>query len=55
MNQIGIYFANAFVALFFYIQDYFWYIIAFILFAVVGTIEFREKQYLFVDDERKVV
>lgn len=55
MNQICVYFSNAFIVLYFYLQNYFWYIIMFVFFAIVALIEFHEKDYLFVDDERKVV
>ena len=54
-NYIVTVFSNAFIVLCFYIQSYFWYIVIFALLATVGIIEFHEKDYLFVDDERKVI
>lgn len=55
MGDIMIYFANAFITLFFYFQSYFWYIVLFILFAICVIVEFKEKSFLYIDDERKVV
>ena len=55
METIFIVLKNAFISSFFYIQNYFFYFILLILFVICGCIEFHEKQFLFVDDERKVI
>lgn len=55
LTHIINYFSNAFIVLYFYLQSYFWYIVIFSLLAVAAIIEFHEKEFLFVDDERKVV
>lgn len=54
-QSIMVYFANGLLTLFFYFQNYFWYIVMFFLFLIVGGLEFKEKQHLYVDDERKVI
>lgn len=54
-TNVFTYFSNAFIVLYFYLQCYFWYIIMGVFFAVIVGIEFHEKQFLFIDDERKVV
>lgn len=55
MNYIITIFSNAFIVLSFYIQNYFWYIVLFSLLAIMAFTEFHEKDFLFVDDERKVI
>ncbi len=55
MQNILIYLGNACIALFYLFQVYFWYIVMFVLFFVMAMTEYKEKQHLFVDDERKVV
>ena len=55
INTIVTVFSNAFITLYFYIQSYFGYIVIFALLAIMAGIEFHEKDFLFVDDERKVV
>lgn len=54
-QSLLIYFTNALITLLYYFQSYFWYIVMFILFVITGVLEYKEKQVLFVDDERKVV
>ena len=55
MQNLFIYLGNACIALLYYFQMYFWYIIMFILMMGMGAVEYHEKQHLYVDDERKVV
>ena len=47
-------FANGFTSLYFYVLNYSIYILIAILFIVAGVLEYKEKQHLYVNDERKV-
>ena len=49
------YYANAFIVLYFYLQSYFLEIVMMGLMICLVIIEFKEKEFLFVHDERKVV
>jgi len=54
-NMIGTVFQNAGIIIYFYIQMYFpFFIIAGIL-VIAGIIEYKEKRFLTVEDERKVI
>ncbi len=55
MQNIFIYFANAFITLYFYIHLYFWHFILLILCLIAAVVEFRSKEFLYIDDQRKVV
>jgi|GEM_PF-7017583 len=54
-NLIGTIFQNAGIIIYFYIQMYFpLFIIGWIL-ITAGIIEYKEKRFLTVEDERKVI
>ena len=55
LNYISTIFTNAFIVCYFYLQMYFYQIVLFIILVIAGIIEFKEKEFLTVDDERKVV
>lgn len=46
---------NGIIATFYYMQTYILYIACLALFIIHACIEFHEKMYKVVDDERKVV
>lgn len=54
-SLIMTYFANGFIVLYFYLQSYFVEIVLLTLCLICVFIEYKEKQFLFVHDERKVV
>lgn len=47
--------ANAFITLYMYFQLYFWHFLLFVLCMVCVVLEYKEKGFLYVDDQRKVV
>lgn len=55
MDNFLIYISNGAIALWYYFTSYFWYFVLFGLLTTAGFVEFHEKQFLFVDDERKMV
>lgn len=55
MGNIGIMYANALITLYFYAQMYFWHFILLVLCVVAAIIEYRQKEFLYIDDQRKVV
>lgn len=55
INSIGTIIGNGFIAFYFYFQMYFIQMIIFTLLVAAGIIEYSEKQFLVVSDERKVV
>lgn len=55
MDNFLIYISNGCIATWYYILSYFWYFVLLALLITAGVIEFKEKQFLFIDDERKIV
>lgn len=47
--------ANAFITLFFYAQLYFLYLVIFTIMMYCAYLEFKELEFKFVEDERKII
>lgn len=54
-NHIGIYILNGFIYLYYLLVSYLSYIILVILMTICARLEFKEKQHLYVQDERRIV
>lgn len=55
LNYIGIFFQNAITIICFYTQMYFSFFILAGVLLLAGIIEYKEKRFLTVEDERKVI
>lgn len=55
LTLIGTYFTNAFIVLYFYLQVYSAEIILLGLLLFCVYVEYKEKAFLFIDDERKII
>lgn len=53
--MVGIFLMNAVIVLSFYFQLFFYEILLFLTLFILFLIEFRERSYEFVDDDRKVI
>lgn len=52
---IGIFLMNAVIVLSFYFQLFFYEILLFLTLFILFLIEYRERSFEFVDDDRKVI